>query len=155
MDIRLKRKVFEQCVLPVMTYGSETLTLTKASANKFRVAQRAMERAMLGISLRDRHRNDWIRKKTGMTDVIHRTKSLKWQWAGHIARMNNDRWTKRILDWRPVNTRPTGRPPERWDSDIKRFVIRGQHLKQKNWQLLARDRETWKNLKKAYLLYEE
>ena len=27
-----KRKVFDQCVLPVMTYGAETLTLTTASA---------------------------------------------------------------------------------------------------------------------------
>lgn len=27
----LKRKVYDQCVLPVVTYGAETLTLTKKS----------------------------------------------------------------------------------------------------------------------------
>lgn len=27
-------------------------------------------------------------------------KSLKWKWAGHIARMEDERWTKRILEWR-------------------------------------------------------
>ncbi|XP_030747772.1 transcription factor IIIB 90 kDa subunit-like [Sitophilus oryzae] len=50
----LKRKVFHQCVMPVLTYGAETLTLTKKSIEKIRVAQRAMERAMLGVSLRDK-----------------------------------------------------------------------------------------------------
>ena len=49
----LKRKVFDQCVLPVMTYEAKTLTLTTASANKLMVTQRKMERSMLGVSLRD------------------------------------------------------------------------------------------------------
>lgn len=52
---RVKRKVFDSRVLPVLTYGAETLMLTKTSINKVRVAQRAMmELSMLGISLRDR-----------------------------------------------------------------------------------------------------
>ena len=49
----LKSKVFDQCVLPVMTYGTETWSLTIGLMNKLKVAQRAMERAMLGVSLRD------------------------------------------------------------------------------------------------------
>ncbi|CAH2269568.1 jg8313 [Pararge aegeria aegeria] len=43
----LKTKVFEQCVLPVMTYGSETW-LTMGLIRRLRVTQRAIERAMLG-----------------------------------------------------------------------------------------------------------
>lgn len=64
MNNSLKRKVFDSCVLPVLTYGAEALTLTKASENKLRVAQRAMERSMLGISLRDKMTNQWIRQQT-------------------------------------------------------------------------------------------
>ncbi|KAI8438500.1 hypothetical protein MSG28_010984 [Choristoneura fumiferana] len=48
----LKSKVFDQCVLPVMTYGSETWALTMGLMRKLKVTQRAMERAMLGVSLR-------------------------------------------------------------------------------------------------------
>ncbi|CAH2268238.1 jg22297 [Pararge aegeria aegeria] len=48
----LKTKVFDQCVLPVMTYGAETWTLTARLIHKLQVAQRAMERAMLGPLLR-------------------------------------------------------------------------------------------------------
>ena len=54
----LKRKVFDQCVLPVMTYGSEPLTLTTANDNKLMVTQRKMKRSMLGVSLRDHIRNE-------------------------------------------------------------------------------------------------
>ena len=62
-------KVFDQCVLPVMTYGSEIWPLNVGLIKKLRVAQRAMERAMLGVSLRDMIRNTVIRKKTGVTDI--------------------------------------------------------------------------------------
>jgi hypothetical protein len=26
---------------------------------------------------------------------------LKWQWAGHISRGTDNRWGKRVLEWRP------------------------------------------------------
>ncbi|CAH2093419.1 unnamed protein product [Euphydryas editha] len=45
----LKSKVFDQCMLPVMTYGSETWCLTMGLLNKLRIAQLTMQRAMLGI----------------------------------------------------------------------------------------------------------
>lgn len=43
----MKRKVIDTCVLEVRTNGAETLVLTKASGNKFGVAQRAMKLSML------------------------------------------------------------------------------------------------------------
>lgn len=52
-------------------YGLETTTLTRQSADHLKVAQRAMERAMLGISFRDRLKNQEIRR-TRVTDVIAR-----------------------------------------------------------------------------------
>ncbi|KAJ8730477.1 hypothetical protein PYW08_001890 [Mythimna loreyi] len=49
----LKTKVYNQCVLPVMMYGSETWSLTMGLIKRLKVTQRAMERAMLGVSLRE------------------------------------------------------------------------------------------------------
>lgn len=136
MNNSLKRKVFDSCVLPVLTYGAETLTLTKASENKLRVTQRAMERSMLGISLRDKMTNQWIRQQTKVVDVMERIASLKWNWAGHIARMTDERWTKTIVNWRPYSKRPTGRPPYRWRDDITKIT----KTTGKNWQQVAIDR---------------
>ncbi|XP_063825274.1 uncharacterized protein LOC135074822 [Ostrinia nubilalis] len=72
----LKTKVFNQCVLPVFVYGMETTTLTEKSAERLRVAQRAMERQMLGVSLQDHKTNEWIREKTRISDVVEEIESL-------------------------------------------------------------------------------
>ena len=80
MSNSLKRKVFDSCVLPVLTYGGKTLTLTRASENKLRATQRAMERSMLGITLRDKMTNQWIRQQTKVVDVMEEIASLKWNW---------------------------------------------------------------------------
>jgi hypothetical protein len=79
------------------------------------VTQRAMERAMFGVSLRDRIRKDEIRKRTKVTDIARRIADLKWQWAGHIARRTDGRWGGKVLEWRPrTGRRSVGRPPTRW-----------------------------------------
>ena len=79
--------MFDSCVLPVLTYGAETLTLTRTFENKLRGTQRAMERCMLGITFRDKVTNQWIRQQTKVVDVMEEIASLKWNWAGHIARI--------------------------------------------------------------------
>lgn len=141
----LKRKVFDQCVLPVLTYGAETLTLTKRTIKKIRVTQLAMERSMLGISLRDHIPNNEIRRRSGAADAVERITALKWNWAGHIARFDDDRWTRRILEWRPRSEafRNRGRPPTRWTDDLKRVST--------NWMQAAQDRRQWKLLREAYV----
>ncbi|PZC75698.1 hypothetical protein B5X24_HaOG205730 [Helicoverpa armigera] len=145
LPLHLKARVFEQCVMPVFTYGTETMSLTKKSSEKFRVAQRGMERIMLGITLRDRKRNDWIRSKTKLTDVMEIIAKRKWTWAGHIARMDASRWTRRVLEWRPrANKRERGRPPQRWVDDIRRH---GGH----DWMRRAQDRQKWKEREEAYV----
>ncbi|CAH2264885.1 jg5709 [Pararge aegeria aegeria] len=68
-----------------MTYGSETWSLTMGLIRRNRVTQRAMERAMLGVSLRDQ-------RITRVTDMAQRVAKLKWQWAGHILRRKDGRW---------------------------------------------------------------
>ncbi|CAH2267916.1 jg8378 [Pararge aegeria aegeria] len=97
----LKTKVFEQCVLPVMTYGSETWSLTMGPIRRLRVTQRAMERAMLGVSLRDQIRNAEIRRRTRVTDIAQRVAMLKRQWAGHIVRRKDGRWGPRCWNGSP------------------------------------------------------
>ncbi|KAI5743429.1 hypothetical protein M8J77_018082 [Diaphorina citri] len=62
MPLELKKQVFDQCVLPVLTYGSETWTLTEYIKGKLRTAQRAMERSMLGVKKQDRIRATTIRE---------------------------------------------------------------------------------------------
>ena len=136
----LKRKVYNGCILPAMTYGCETWKLTKSSENKLRIAQRAMERAMLGVTLRDRKRSTWIRGKTRVKDIIQIIKQQKWRWAGHLARRDDNRWTKRLTDWCPWDCkRSRKRPDTRWRDEIEKFAGR-------SWQRLARSMGDGKGL---------
>jgi hypothetical protein len=74
---------------------------------------------MLGVSLRDRIRNQVIRQRTKVTDLAHRISMLKWQWASHISRRTDNRWGKRVLEWRPrLRKRSVGRPQARWRDDL-------------------------------------
>ena len=77
-----------------MTYGYETWSLNTKMMQKLQVAQRGMERCMLRITKKDRMRNTEIRARTKISDIIIRVKKLKWNWAGHIARRQDNRWTK-------------------------------------------------------------
>ncbi len=63
LPLSLKRKVYNHCILPVLTYGSETWRLTKELEMKLRSEQRGMERRMLGITWRDKKRASWIRNR--------------------------------------------------------------------------------------------
>ena len=64
LAICLKRQVYNSCVLPAMTYGAETWTLTKQVQNKLAAAQTKMERSMLNITYKDRRTNIWVRERT-------------------------------------------------------------------------------------------
>ncbi|CAH2243980.1 jg25392 [Pararge aegeria aegeria] len=61
------------------TYGSESWSLTMGLIRSLRVSQRAMERAMLGLYLRDQIRNEEIRRRTRVTDIAQRVAKLKKQ----------------------------------------------------------------------------
>ena len=54
LAICLKRQVYNSCVLPAMTCGAETWTLTKQAQNKLAAAQTKMERSMLNITYKYR-----------------------------------------------------------------------------------------------------
>ena len=41
------------------------------------------------------------------------------RWAGHVARMGEDRGVHRVLVGKPEGKRPLGRPRCRWEDNIK------------------------------------
>lgn len=59
-----KTKTFYHCVLPISTFGQETLTLTRKTATQMR-----MDRYMLELRFPDRVRSEEI-SRTGFSDSI-------------------------------------------------------------------------------------
>ena len=112
----------DMSVLPAMTYGAETCTLTKQAHIKLAAAQTKMERSMLNITYKDRRTNIWVRERTELIDIIYTVRKMKWSWAGHINRFKDDRWTSRVTTWRPYDKkRRQGRPAKRWRDDLDKY----------------------------------
>ena len=122
LAICLKRQVYNSCVLPAMTYGAETWTLTKQAQNNLAAAQTKMERSMLNITYKDRRTNIWVSERTKLIAIIYTVRKMKWSWAGHINRLKDDRWTSRVTTWRPYDKkRRQGRPAKRWRDDLDKY----------------------------------
>jgi hypothetical protein len=77
------------------------------------------------------------------TDKVRFIKAQGIKWLGHIQRMDQARPTRKLLDWKPMGTRPLGKPRQRWQEDVTKDL---KKLKVKNWKEAAKDRrigETW------------
>ena len=118
----------------------------KKAIRKLQVAQRSMERCMIGITKLNKKRNQWIRNQTKAIDVIDRVKTLKWKWAGHVARRIDDSWIKKVLEWIPRSCRrPKKRPCCRWQDEIRKFAG-------VDWWRKTLNRRSWKFFGEAFIL---
>ena len=111
---KLKRKYFHMCIGPTLLYGCSTWALTKKTEIRIATCQQHMERAMLGIRLRDKKPLTWIRQITKLKDMVSEARRRKWQYAQKVMIRNPERWDRRLLEWTPPGTRPLGRPRTRW-----------------------------------------
>ena len=82
---RLKKRVFIVCVVPCFLYGCETWALKVEEKKKIDVAQRRMERAMLGITRLDRVRNEEIANRTRLPRVTDLVWKRKVNWATKVT----------------------------------------------------------------------
>jgi hypothetical protein len=51
-------------------------------------------------------------------DIVRFIKVQRIKLLWHIQRMDQARPTRKLLDWKPMGTRPVGRPRQRWQEDI-------------------------------------
>jgi hypothetical protein len=73
-------------------------------------------------------------------------KSRRMRWAGHVARMVEDKKNAyRILVGKPEGKRPLGKPRRRWVNNIK-MDLRGIGRDSVDWIDLAQDRGQWRAL---------
>ena len=83
----------------------EKTSLTMDFPRKLKVTQRATERAMIGVFLRDGIRNEEIRRAIKVSDIARRIAKF---------RRTDDQWTGNLLEWQlRTGKRSVGRPPTR------------------------------------------
>ena len=79
-------------------------------------------------------------------------KSRRMRWAGHVARMGEERrvYKYRVLVGKPEGKRPLGRPRRRWVDNI-RTDLQEVGCGYMDWIGLAQDRDRWRTLVSAVM----
>jgi hypothetical protein len=81
---------------------------------------------------------------------IRQVKSRRMRWAGHVARMGEERKVYKVLVGNPEGKRPLGRPKRRWEDGI-RMDLRDTGLGGVDWIRLAQDRDRWRAVVSAVM----
>ena len=70
MSKRLKAKIYTTIVRPVMTYGSECWGLKNKDERKLKTTEMRMLTMMLGVTLKDKLRNEEVRRRTTVSTSV-------------------------------------------------------------------------------------
>jgi hypothetical protein len=75
------------------------------------------------------------------TKKYNKIKSQRLKWLGHVERMPKERKVTRIYKWKPLFSRPIGRPKNKLEGDVRKDL---QTMKVKNWKNNVLNRDLWK-----------
>jgi hypothetical protein len=74
-------------------------------------------------------------------DIVRLIKSRRLAWLRHVARMEGNRVTRRVMERKPMGRRVRGRPRKRWiddvEEDMRTMGVRG-------WRGIVNDWTEWK-----------
>ena len=152
----LKIKIYRTIILPVVLYGCETWSLTLREERKLRVLEKRVLRKIFGPR-RDEVTGEWRRLHNeelndlySSPNIVRVIKSGRMRWAGHVARMGEERGVYRVLVGKPEGRRPLGRPRRRWVDNI-RMDLQEVGCVYMDWIGLAQDRDRWRTLVSAVM----
>ena len=89
----------------------------------------------------------WLYSSPNIVRVI---KSRRMRWAGHMARMGEEREVYMNLVGKSEGRRPMGRPRRRWVDNI-RMDLQEVGCVYMDWIGLAQDRDSWRTLVSAII----
>jgi hypothetical protein len=119
---KTKTLMYKVLTRPVLTYASETWTLSKTKERRLGLFERRVLRCIFGAN----HENGIWRKRYNYelyelfndTNIVNYIKTKRLAWAGHLIRMSNERTLKKIFNTNPEGKRGVGRPRLRWEDGI-------------------------------------
>ena len=86
LPARVKRKVCSSVVRPAMVYGLETVAITKKQVEEMEVAEMKMLRFAMGVTRKDKIRNEYIRSTVKVERLGMKMKEGRLRWYGHVLR---------------------------------------------------------------------
>ena len=149
---------YKDIILPVVLYGCEAWSLTLREERKLRVFENMVLRRIFGPR-KDKVTGEWRRPHNeelsdlySSPNIVRVIKSRRMRWAGHVARMGEERGVYRVLVGKPEGKRPLGRPRHRWVDNI-RMDLQEVGCGYVDWIGLAQDRNRWRTLVSAVMKF--
>jgi len=147
-----KIKIYRTIILPVVLYGCETSSLTLREERKLWVFENMVLRRIYGPR-NDEVTGEWRRSHNEELNDLYSSPNIvrvrKMRWAGHVARMGEEREVYRVLVGKPEGKSPLGRPRRRW-VDI-RIDFQEVGCGYVDCIGLAQDRDRWGRLVSAVM----
>ena len=115
-----KLRVYRSLVLSILLYNSETWTLKESDKSRLLVFEMTILRRILGVTRRDRWRNEDIRMTLGLhRTVVDEVQHRRLSYFGHVCRMKAERLPYISLFGRIHGSRPVGKPKKRWFDEVR------------------------------------
>ena len=147
VPVRSKLTIYLSIMRPLLIYGSEAWVLTSKTKSKVQAAEMKALRLIRGVTKFDRMRNDDIRRDLNVDSILEVIEKGRLRWYGHVKRMDEGRYARHYLEWRPDGGRPVGRPRKRWKEGVQEALEkRGETLRDVEEQRLFEDRAAWRQL---------
>jgi hypothetical protein len=123
--------------------------MTLREEHRLRVVENRVLRRIFGPK-RDEVTGEWRKLHNkelhilySSPDIIRQVKSRRMRWAGHVARMGEERKVYKVLVGKPEGKRPLGRLRHRWEDGI-RMDLGETGLEDGAWVELAQNRGQWR-----------
>jgi len=152
----LKIKIYGTIILPALLYGCETWSLILREERKLRVFENMVLRRIFGPRTDEvtgewrRLHNEELNDLCSSPNIVWLINSRRMRWAGHVARMGEERGVYRVLVGKTEGRRPLGRPRLRWVDNI-RMNLQEVGCGYMDWIGLAQDRDRWRMLMSAVM----
>jgi hypothetical protein len=89
--------------------------------------------------------NEELNDLYSLPNIVRVVKSRRIRWAGHVARMGEERGVYRVLVGKYEGKRPMGRPRLRWEGNIK-MDLQEVGCRFIDWIEPTQERDRWRAL---------
>ena len=140
-----KLKVYRAVVLPSLLYGSETWTVYARHSKQLNSFHLRCLRQLLHVKWQEHVPDTDILSRAKMDSIHAKLMKSQLRWAGHVARMPDDRLPKQIFFGELCEgARSRGRPLLRYKDTLK-VSLKNCKIDPDTWESFAQNRPSWRH----------